>query len=109
MSFDSSRYFQKRLVYSLFSLFYFCPRKFSRCFILFQAHMNCFYFITGKKSKKTKGKPVPLAEFLGESNPAGGSAVVVNKSSWAEESEDNEGELTLVILSLLLTHLLQEA
>ncbi|KAG7167305.1 Eukaryotic translation initiation factor 4B-like 1, partial [Homarus americanus] len=43
-----------------------------------------------KKNKKTKGKPVPLGEFLGASASPCGSAVVLNKSSWAEESEDYE-------------------
>lgn len=45
---------------------------------------------SGKKGKKTKGKSVSLGEFLGASNPSGGSAVVVNKPSWADETEDYE-------------------
>nr|XP_053650876.1 eukaryotic translation initiation factor 4B-like isoform X4 [Cherax quadricarinatus] len=45
---------------------------------------------SGKKSKKNKGKALSLGEFLGASTPSGGSAVVVNKGSWAEESEDYE-------------------
>ncbi|MPC25382.1 Eukaryotic translation initiation factor 4B [Portunus trituberculatus] len=46
----------------------------------------------GKKSKKGKGKGISLSlgEFLGTSNTNTGSTVVVNKGSWADESEDFE-------------------
>lgn len=53
--------------------------------------MSLSPFVAGKKSKKQKGKTVPLTDFLNDGKPAL-DGFAIKHTNWADEMEKEDGE-----------------
>ncbi|EHH20453.1 hypothetical protein EGK_03312 [Macaca mulatta] len=59
--------------------------------------------------KKKKGKTISLTDFLAEDGGTGGGSTYVSKPvSWADETDDLEGDVSTTWHKSLLTQLLEK-